>query len=57
MPLRDTVVRQRHTEAPSSVEIDAISTETADHLMKIIVLGGLGDTARLFDYIEEVFTS
>ncbi|MBF6331749.1 helix-turn-helix domain-containing protein [Nocardia transvalensis] len=86
-PMRETVARQRHSEASSIVEIDAVDPHTASRLstlvmsaaanrdpddqplrvqtiydeqrarMKVIVVGGLADTARLFDYMEGVLTS
>lgn len=83
-PLRETVARERHTEASVIVEVDAVDRATVDrvgslltgatgnrHLgddplrfqtfydaerarLKIIIVGGLSDTARLLEYLEGV---
>ncbi|WP_067697456.1 helix-turn-helix domain-containing protein [Nocardia jejuensis] len=85
--LRETVVRQRHSDVSSIVEVDAIDRTLADRLitlvtaaaqgrdphsqpmriqtvydaerarLKIIIVGGVGDTARLLEYVEGVLDS
>ncbi|MVU83225.1 helix-turn-helix domain-containing protein [Nocardia sp. ET3-3] len=85
--LRESVARQRHSEASSIIEIDAVDPGTADRVsslltgaagargaaaqplrvqtlydrerarMKVILVGGLGDTARLLEYLEGVLAS
>ncbi|MEU5301082.1 helix-turn-helix domain-containing protein [Streptomyces noursei] len=89
MPAPDdgTVVRQRHTEVSSIVEIEDIDSRAVDRLtsllmtaaagrgpgerplrietvhdrdrarLKVIVLGGVADTARLLDCMEAVLAS
>lgn len=84
---RESAARQRHSEASSIIEVDAVDPGTADRVstlltgaaatrgpdgqalrvqtfydrerarLKVILVGGLGDTARLLEYMEGVLAS